>query len=292
MQIAAVVVMCGVPANPICAGIVTGIVVGITSGNLGLALRSGLIAAVTAAAFYQVGELTTGLPGAPNGGHAALDFMSEAHIFNMAGHAAVGCGSAVASGGSCGAGALSAGAGSFASPLMKGWGFTAKLVATSVIGGVASVAGGGKFGNGAMTAAFGYLFNEMGDYAQRGYETEQPSFQRALQCVGSCTMEQFGVQTLFGAGGVVAGLPLLDKPFVTPGSSEGTSLASKYLLEWIPEEWRFMDQRRWAPTWERPFAQTRLRALYIARWTPWIGGAVLTYDAAKISYCTYQCMKK
>ena len=149
MQIAAVVVMCGVPANPICAGIVTGIVVGITSGNLGLALRSGLIAAVTAAAFYQVGELTTGLPGAPNGGHAALDFMSEAHIFNMAGHAAVGCGSAVASGGSCGAGALSAGAGSFASPLMKGWGFTAKLVATSVIGGVASVAGGGKFGNGA-----------------------------------------------------------------------------------------------------------------------------------------------
>jgi len=80
-QIAAVVVMCGVPANPICAGIVTGIVVGITSGDLGQALRAGLIAAVTAVAFHQVGELTTGLPGAPNGGHAVLDFMSEAHIF-------------------------------------------------------------------------------------------------------------------------------------------------------------------------------------------------------------------
>jgi len=63
----------------------------------------------------------------------------------------------VASGDSCGAGALSAGAGSFASPLMNGWSFTAKLVTASVIGGVASVAGGGKFGNGAMTAAFGYL---------------------------------------------------------------------------------------------------------------------------------------
>ena len=99
-----------------------------------------------------------------------LDFMSEAHIFNMTGHAAVGCGSAVASGGSCGAGALSAGAGSFASPLMAGWNFRAKLVATSVIGGVASVAGGGKFGNGALTAAFGYLFNEFGSSAQRGYD--------------------------------------------------------------------------------------------------------------------------
>jgi len=50
VQIAAVVVMCGVPANPICAGVVTGIVVGITSGDLGQALRAGLIAAVTAVA--------------------------------------------------------------------------------------------------------------------------------------------------------------------------------------------------------------------------------------------------
>jgi hypothetical protein len=186
-QIAAIVVICGTQFNPICVGIVTGIIVGVTSGNLGQAIRSGLIAAVTAAAFYQVGELTTGLQGAPNGGHAALDFMSEAHVFNMAGHALVGCGSAVASGGKCGPGALSAGAGSFVGPLMKGWGFTGKLVATSVIGGVASVAGGGKFGNGAMTAAFGYLFNEFGDAAQRGYEpTFYPAgwFSPATMCNG------------------------------------------------------------------------------------------------------------
>jgi len=51
VQIAAVALIC--QGNPICAGIVTGIVVGVTSGDLGLALKSGLIAAVTAAAFIK-----------------------------------------------------------------------------------------------------------------------------------------------------------------------------------------------------------------------------------------------
>jgi hypothetical protein len=45
---------------------------------------------------------------------------------------------------------------------LKGLNFGAKLVATSVLGGLASVAGGGKFANGAVTAAFGYLFNAEG----------------------------------------------------------------------------------------------------------------------------------
>ena len=79
--------------------------------------------------------------------------------FNMAGHAAVGCLSAMASGGKCGPGALSGAAGSFAGPLLTGLGKTEGLVAHSLVGGLASVAGGGKFGNGAVTAAFGYLFN-------------------------------------------------------------------------------------------------------------------------------------
>jgi hypothetical protein len=177
-----------------CGAVASAIVTGITSGDLGKALRAGLISAVTAIAFYGVGELTGQLFGPGQGildpirgGHGPLGFMSEAHLFNVAGHALVGCGSAVASGGKCGPGALSAGAGSFVGPLMKGSGFTAKLVATSTIGGLASVAGGGKFGNGAMTAAFGYLFNEFGDAAQRGYEpTAYPSgwFENAMICNG------------------------------------------------------------------------------------------------------------
>jgi hypothetical protein len=111
-----------------------------------------LIAGVTAFAFQGVGDITK---------HGTLDFLSETHIENIAGHALVGCASAAASGGKCGAGALSGAAGSFDGPLLAGLNPDAKLVATSVVGGLASVAGGGKFANGAVTAAFGYLFNEM-----------------------------------------------------------------------------------------------------------------------------------
>jgi hypothetical protein len=84
---------------------------------------------------------------------------SDAHLFNVAGHALVGCASAVMGGGRCGPGALSGAAGSFATPFMEGLGFTQGLVAHAVVGGLAPVAGGGNFVNGAVTAAFGYLFN-------------------------------------------------------------------------------------------------------------------------------------
>ena len=79
----------------------------------------------------------------------------------MAGHALVGCGSAIASGGACGPGALSGAVGSFVGPMVENAGFFAGLAITSTAGGLASVAGGGKFGNGAVTAAYGYLFNQM-----------------------------------------------------------------------------------------------------------------------------------
>jgi RHS repeat-associated protein len=156
--------LCG-PAAALCAGVINATIVGLSGGSLSQALRAGFISAFTAAAFFAVGELTGYFPGAPNGGHAALDFGSEAHLFNIAGHALVGCGSAVASRSKCGPGALSAAAGSFAGPMMKSLNSAGQLVATSIVGGVASVAGGGKFANGAITAAFGYLFNAEGGRA-------------------------------------------------------------------------------------------------------------------------------
>ena len=104
------------------------------------------------------------------GGHGDLKFLSDAHLFNVAGHAAVCCGSAVASGGKCGPGALSGAVGAFAGPMLADIGIQSNIVTNSVLGGLASVAGGGKFANGAVTGAFGYLFNELGSYAERGYE--------------------------------------------------------------------------------------------------------------------------
>ena len=91
----------------------------------------------------------------------------------IAAHAAIGCGSAAASGGSCRSGALAAGFGKAATvgATAAGWdwvshpsGFSdraAGVAFASVVGGTASMLGGGSFENGAMTAAFGYLFNQL-----------------------------------------------------------------------------------------------------------------------------------
>jgi uncharacterized protein YcfJ len=148
----AAVALCG-PGAPACAVSAafasTTFVAGVTSGNLGYALRAGLIAAVTATAFYEVGEIT---------GHNPA-FGTDKYFANVAGHALVGCASAAASGGKCGPAALAGGVGSAAAPFINGPNFAANVVSNAVLGGLASVAGGGKFANGAVTAAFGYLFN-------------------------------------------------------------------------------------------------------------------------------------
>jgi RHS repeat-associated protein len=153
--------ICGAPCSAITAAVVTGL----ASGDLGLAIKAGSIAMMTAVAFQGVGDLTGGLNGAVagKGGGYTIIPGTEAHLFNIAGHAAVGCLSAMASGGKCGPGALSGAAGSAAGPIISDMklGLGGGLIAESVVGGIASVAGGGKFGNGAVTAAYGYLYNSM-----------------------------------------------------------------------------------------------------------------------------------
>ncbi len=149
--------------NPVCAIPVafasTAFVAGVTSGNLGYALRAGLIAAATAVAFYEVGEVT---------GHNP-EFGTSQYFENVAGHALVGCASAVASGGKCGPAALAGGITSAAGPFINGQNFAANVVSNAVLGGLASVAGGGKFANGAITGAFGYLFNGAAGRAIGGF---------------------------------------------------------------------------------------------------------------------------
>jgi hypothetical protein len=124
------------------------------TGSLKEAAKSGAIAYATNYAFGYVGGLQ--LPPVP----AVLA------------HAAVGCASAAASGGSCGSGALAAGFGKIATINMTSTSFggnhALRMAYVSVVGGTASVLGGGKFANGAQTAAFGYLFNELQGLRLRG----------------------------------------------------------------------------------------------------------------------------
>lgn len=119
-------------------------------------LQAGVNGAATAVAFYGVGSVT-GMHGQP----AWKDISAGQYTANVAGHALVGCASAVASGGDCGRGAASAGVAALAAPFLhKG---IEGLAESAIIGGTASAIGGGKFSNGAITAGFGYLYNHCGD---------------------------------------------------------------------------------------------------------------------------------
>jgi hypothetical protein len=162
-------VFCG-PLAPVCAvaaaAASTTFVAGVTSGSLAVALKAGLIAGVTAIANFGVGSLTQGLGALGN-------------VLNVAGHALVGCGSSVASGGSCQSGALAGGAsttatlftaGQFPDPWHNPGDLFAGTAISATVGGFASVAGGGKFANGAVTGAFGYLFSpQAGDKGEGAY---------------------------------------------------------------------------------------------------------------------------
>ncbi|MBR1201849.1 MULTISPECIES: RHS repeat domain-containing protein [unclassified Bradyrhizobium] len=145
------------------------IATGLSGGNLGQILRAGVIAGATAFAFSGVGELT---------GHTP-EFGTPQYAANVAGHAAVGCLSSVASGSQCGSGALSGAVGSALSPLTNSV-FRAPqenlearvggTIISAAAGGLASLAGGGKFENGAVTGAFGYLFNAGAGLVKRGVD--------------------------------------------------------------------------------------------------------------------------
>jgi RHS repeat-associated protein len=157
LQIAAVV------ATPWCGGCGGAIFAGLSTWEKTGSFKSGfkafLIADLTAAGFSMAGGV----------GAAPTDFA------RYVAHAAVGCASSVASGGSCGSGAASAAFGKFATNTIGGLGVNAdfgevlaKGVATAVAGGVGSVIAGGKFENGAITAAYGYLFNQVAHRYQVG----------------------------------------------------------------------------------------------------------------------------
>ena len=132
------------------------IATGLSGGNIGQVLKAGLIAGATAFAFA----------GLPSSGALGATFNPGNYAVNVAGSAAIGCVSSVASGGSCGSGAAAAAVGSALSPITGsvfpdartdiGQRIGGTLVQATA-GGLASVAGGGKFANGAVTGAFQYL---------------------------------------------------------------------------------------------------------------------------------------
>lgn len=129
--------------GPVLAGAAGGFVGGYvgSGGNIEAAIIGGL----TGAAFGAIGA--SNLTSAPR----------------IAAHAAVGCASSAASGGSCASGALAAGFAKAATPAVLAIpNDIGRRIAIATIGGTASVLGGGDFANGAITASFAYQFNRCG----------------------------------------------------------------------------------------------------------------------------------
>jgi hypothetical protein len=98
--------------------------------------------------------------------------------FSVVAHAAVGCGSAMLSGGNCGRGALAAGiseaanqAGFIGKPgkSLASWGTFKGAAEAGLVGGVAAEITGGKFDDGFTVAAAGYIFNSAAHQIRQGY---------------------------------------------------------------------------------------------------------------------------
>ncbi len=137
---------------------------GIQGGNL----QSAIYGALTAAAFYGVGELADAHALGPS------DFLTQQHVAAIAGHAAVGCASSAAQGGSCGSGAAAGAFSALGGPVLPAaQDFSiVGVVANAMAGGIGARLAGGSFQNGATTGAFGYLFNAVGENYAAGKAAE------------------------------------------------------------------------------------------------------------------------
>lgn len=108
-----------------------------------------------------------------------------------------------------------------------------------------------------------------------------------LERAGKCALDHYGLGALVGGTGaaaVAAGAPVLPYPRsgVDAGQSTGrTSLLSRAARR-IPGQFT---SSRWAPTLRNLGARTMSKGAFVARWVPWVGGAMLVVDAAFITAC-------
>ncbi|MCI4428948.1 MAG: hypothetical protein JHC40_07265, partial [Burkholderiales bacterium] len=149
---------------------------GFSGRSFGESVKTGVIAGATSYAFTQVGDWTTSTYADGVTGETWTSQTTGQHFANVAGHAAVGCASAAASGGSCSNGAISAGVSAAYTNVTDGGAFKGQVVMGTIehamLGGFASVASGGKFADGAQQGAFGYLFNQL-QHLERGNQIHE-----------------------------------------------------------------------------------------------------------------------
>lgn len=109
-----------------------------------------------------------------------------------------------------------------------------------------------------------------------------------------CALDHFGISDLLDAGTAALGIPQEgSKPFVTPGSSKGTSALSEGLAQRFPQ--RIGDtrigqalgmKRIWTPRLGQLNRATPVVGRALGRLIPVAGAALLAIDAVEIGACT------
>ena len=146
-------------ASTLATTVATGALSGFASTGT---LKGALTGAFTAGIMFGVGEIGVKF-GLASGG-----------VEKVALHAAAGCISSVAGGGSCKTGAISGALGELGN-LIPSSSAALNTVKAAMLGGIGSKLAGGKFEDGAKTGAFGYLFNELlhqTTIEQQGYSSK------------------------------------------------------------------------------------------------------------------------
>jgi RHS repeat-associated protein len=117
--------------------------------------------------------------------------------------------------------------------------------------------------------------------------TSQNNWGSALSTVASCASSQLGLSDGLALIGVVLGQPTLGAPGKFLGSTGGTSVISS-LLSQIP--WTLPFQLP-APTYNvfrGVLSMSNNVGRIVGRWIPFVGGAILAWDAVQIAGCAIE----
>jgi hypothetical protein len=154
----------------------------LNGASLSDSLKAGVIGGITGAAMAWAGGV-----GGVDGSSSAGRYLA---------HAAVGCGSSLASGGGangCARGAAAAVVGHAITNGTSGWNNpAARFAAASVSGGVTSRIMGGSFANGAQTAAYGFLFNELLHQGDRQAAMRRSGYADSGSSLANTAMSEIG----------------------------------------------------------------------------------------------------
>lgn len=107
-------------------------------------------------------------------------------------------------------------------------------------------------------------------------------------CLVKCAADQFEITTIIGSAGVGLGLPVIGARGKFAGATGGTSIASKCLSKWLPQN---LGRAIWAPTLRNPLATSAVLGRVLGRWIPVVGWGLLAYDAISIGSCVSNCSK-